>query len=119
MCEHISGGVNIYLYEYVSLLAHEYVVCVCVYVILNQSAGGGGGVDKNWKREGVVGNIEGLHKIERLAPIFQLLPPPPIPGFPPFLVKISHPPNYSHFWKIPSPTIVYEERRFGLCDSFL
>ena len=47
MCEHISGGVNIYLYEYVSLLAHEYVVCVCVYVILNQSAGGGGGVDKN------------------------------------------------------------------------
>ena len=47
MCEHISGGVNIYLYEYVCRLAHQYVACVCVYVILNQSAGGGGGVDKN------------------------------------------------------------------------
>ena len=38
-CEHIRGCVNLYLYECVSLLAHECAVCVCVYVcvISNQS----------------------------------------------------------------------------------
>ena len=38
-CEHITGVVNIYLYECVSLLAPECAVCVCVFVcvILNQS----------------------------------------------------------------------------------
>ena len=36
-CEDITGGVNIYLYGCVSLLAHECPMCVCVCVISNQS----------------------------------------------------------------------------------
>ena len=40
-CEHITGGVNIYLYGCVSLLAPECVVYLCVFVfvcvISNQS----------------------------------------------------------------------------------
>ena len=40
-CEHITGGVNIYLYRCVSLLVPECVVCVglCVCVLLSQSTG--------------------------------------------------------------------------------
>ena len=42
-CEHIAGGVNMYLYECVRLLALECAVCLCVLclcvcVILKQSA---------------------------------------------------------------------------------
>ena len=38
-CEHITGGVNIYLHGWVILLASAFdvFVCVCVCVILNQS----------------------------------------------------------------------------------
>ena len=38
-CEHITGGVNIYLYGCVSLMTPEFALCLslCVCVILNQS----------------------------------------------------------------------------------
>ena len=37
-CVHITGGVNIYLFEYVSLLAPECAVSLCVDVIWNESS---------------------------------------------------------------------------------
>ena len=36
-CEHITGGVNIYLYRSVSLLALVCAACLCLCVIWNQS----------------------------------------------------------------------------------
>ena len=33
-CEHIAGGVNMYLYECVRLLALECAVCLCVCVFV-------------------------------------------------------------------------------------
>ena len=37
-CVHITGGVNIYLFEYVNLLAPECAVSLCVGVIWNESS---------------------------------------------------------------------------------
>ena len=62
-----------------------------------------------FEKEGI-GNIGGLHKIRGLALFCQLCKDTPSPFFlapPPFLVKISHPPHYSHFWKVSSP-LLYE-----------
>ena len=75
-----------------------------------------GGVGKTWKRE-YRQYREGLHKIRELAPLCQLcketlkISHPPhyktnttFLALLPFLVKISHPSNYSpiaaHIWKI-------------------
>ena len=86
-----------------------------------------GGCTKIWKKGGRQYRVV-LHKIGGLAPLCQLceetlkifhpsiITPPPIPGSPPFLVKISHLPITAIFEKShhPSPSPLYEERWFGL-----
>ena len=93
----------------------------------DRGVGGGGGLEKNWKREGRQYRV-GLHKIGRLAPLYQLCketlksPYLPIPG------SLPPPISSKNFWSL--TLVIFENSHlsasfmkgvggFGLCDKYL
>ena len=92
----------------------------------DRGVGGGVGLEKNWNRGGRQYRV-GLHKIGRLAPLYQLCketlksPYLPIPGSPP-------PISSKNFWSL--TLVIFENSPlsasfmkgvggFGLCDKYL